>query len=86
MKPAKEDEDINSIGGVALLDHHVVATVPRIIFPSWGLERQEMLVQPEYNKADQAALLARKTARRVLVVTGQPGIGLPSSLSNAQRI
>jgi len=82
MRPV---EEINTIRGVVSPDHHVVATVPRAMFPSWRLGCEKILVRPEYNEAEREAMLASKTSIRVFVVTGQPGIGLPPSLSNAWR-
>jgi len=85
MRSVKED-GINSIRGVVAPDYHLVATVPGAMFPSWGLECQRILVRPEYNEAELEAVLVSQSARRVLVVTGPPGIGLLPSLSDARRI
>ena len=63
----------------------------RVIKPSedvsdtWGSWGQRFLVRSEYYETEQAATLASKIMD-VFVVTGQPGIGLPLSLSVVRGI
>ena len=72
--------------GVALPDNHLVATIPTIPDGDKKARNRQILVRSEYDEAAQAAvLLSGELDRDVFVVTGQPGLGPPSSLPTARR-
>jgi hypothetical protein len=90
LGPLQSDQAVQRDGtepGIALPDHHPIATPPRGAPWAWpGLNAGEILVPSEYNEAERAAVLSsRESDRDVFVVTGQPGIGSPSSPSTARR-
>ena len=55
-----------------------VATIPPHISLPFSFMSQKVLVRSEYKEAERAAVLANKPAVQVFVISGQPGIGLPS--------
>jgi hypothetical protein len=63
-----------------------VVTPPEIPPNVWNPFGRRILVRSEYYEAERAAVLANNEGRDVFVVTGQPGIGPPPSLSVACRI
>ena len=60
-----------------------VVPFPKALPKIWSLESRRILARSEYYELEQAALLANKAGVDAFVVTGQPGIGLPLSLSIA---
>ena len=64
------------IEGVEVPDSHLVTTFPEA--PSANIGSRQILVQSEYNEAEQEAVLSSgQKYSDVFVVTGQPGIGSP---------
>lgn len=84
-QPVQRDTS-DQVKGVALSDNHLVATIPTIPDGDKKARNRQILVRSEYDEAARAAvLLSGELDRDVFVVTGQPGIGPPSSLPTARR-
>jgi hypothetical protein len=64
---------------------HRIMTSSEAMLRYWTIYSRRILVRSEYYETEQAALSANKGKMDVFVVTGQPGIGLPISLSIACR-
>ena len=63
----------------ALPVNTLVMNIPGTLPVSWTPESKQILVRSEYHEAEKTALLASEDDRDALLVTGHPGIGLPSS-------
>jgi len=61
---------------------HPVVQIPETMPNLWDLAGQRhILVRSEYKEAESAALLANSKGLDLFLLTGQPGIGMPLSLS-----
>lgn len=84
------EEDDDPIEDVDLLpdqhSHTCCVAVPKTLPDGWRFGPQWILVWSKYLKAKQAAVLSSKSNCNMLVVAGQPGIGLSPFSFTAHRI